>query len=141
MILLVVVAVVLTALMAFSWVAVAREPGPGPADVAIAYERAWDNLDFELLYHLSGEELRDGMRRERFVRVKRAAHDRAGTPVRLGTPIDVESSIAGNDAALVVTRIGSADEAIRNNVTLERRANGWVVVGYGLRVEPGPPAR
>ncbi|MFM8972324.1 MAG: hypothetical protein ACKOOG_06730 [Actinomycetota bacterium] len=141
MILLVVVAVVLTALMAFSWVAVAREPGPGPADVAIAYERAWDNLDFELLYHLSGEELRDGMRRERFVRVKRAAHDRAGTPVRLGTPIDVESSIAGNVAALVVTRIGSADEAIRNNVTLERRANGWVVVGYGLRVEPGPPAR
>ncbi|MFM8237120.1 MAG: hypothetical protein ACKOBG_05110 [Actinomycetota bacterium] len=141
MILLVVVAVVLTALMAFSWVAVAREPGPGPADVAIAYERAWDNLDFELLYHLSGEELRDGMRRERFVRVKRAAHDRAGTPVRLGTPIAAESSIAGSDAALVVTRIGSADEAIRNNVTLERRANGWVVVGYGLRVEPGPPAR
>lgn len=133
----VIVGVVLTALMVFSWVAVAREPGPGPADVAIAYERAWDALDFELLYQLSGDELRDGMRRDRFVRVKRAAHERAGTRPDIGARIEVESAIAGNDAALIVTRVGAPGDPIRNNVTLERRANGWVVVGYGLRVDPG----
>lgn len=137
MIVFAIVAVVLTGLMVFSWVAVAREPGPGPADVAIAYERAWDDHDFDLLFSLSGDELRDGMRRERFVRVKRAAQDRAGPPSRLAPRIEVESAIAGNDAALVVTRIATPDGEIRNNVTLERRANGWVVVGYGLRVEPG----
>lgn len=130
---------VLTGLMAFVWVAVAREPGPGPADVAIAYERAWDDLDFDLLYDLSGEELRDGMRRDRFVRVKRAAHDRAGTPARLGARIEVETAIAGNEAALVVTRVTATDGEIRNNVTLERRANGWVVVAYGLRADSGGP--
>ena len=113
MIVFLLVVTVLTGLMAFVWVAVAREPGPSPADVAIAYERAWDDLDFDLLYDLSGEELRDGMRRDRFVRVKRAAHERAGTPARLGTRIEVETAIAGNEAALVVTRIGADDGEIR----------------------------
>ena len=141
MIVFLLVVTVLTGLMAFVWVAVAREPGPSPADVAIAYERAWDDLDFDLLYDLSGEELRDGMRRDRFVRVKRAAHERAGTPARLGTRIEVETAIAGNEAALVVTRIGADDGEIRNNVTLERRANGWVVVGYGLRIDSGGSAQ
>ena len=82
-------------------VAVALERGPSVGDLAVAYERAWDDLDFDLLYDLSGEELRDGMRRDRFVRVKRAAHERAGTPARLGTRIEVETAIAGNEAALV----------------------------------------
>ena len=36
-------------LLVLMWVAIANEPGPGPADVAIGYERAWDELDFGLL--------------------------------------------------------------------------------------------
>ena len=143
MIILVIVGLVLTALLVFMWVAVAREPGPGPADVAIAYERAWDELDFDLLFDLSGDELRDGMRRDRFVRVKRAAHERAGTPAGIGADIAVETTVAGTDAALVVTRVVAGGDAMRNNVSLERRANGWVVVGYGLRTDPvaGPEPR
>ena len=58
---------IILVLLVVMWVAFAKEPGPGPADVAIAYEGAWDQLDFRLLYDLSGDELRDGLRREQFV--------------------------------------------------------------------------
>ena len=49
------------------WIAFGLEPGPGPADVAVAYETAWDKLDFDLLFDLSGEELRDGLHRAEFI--------------------------------------------------------------------------
>ena len=31
------------------------------------------------------------------------------------------------------TSVDAADGSIRNNVMLEHRSNGWVVVGYSLR--------
>ncbi len=40
MIVFVVAMVVIFALLVFMWVSIGREPGPGPADVAIAYEHA-----------------------------------------------------------------------------------------------------
>jgi hypothetical protein len=125
--------VVIFGLLVFMWVSVGREPGPGAADVAIAYERAWDDLDFGLLYELSGEELRDGMRRDRFVAAKRTAYANTGARGRLDADIEVEATVAGNQTALVVTRIASNGETMRNNVVLEKRSNGWVVVGYSIR--------
>jgi hypothetical protein len=139
---LVVVLVLIFVLLVVMWVAVAREPGPGPADVALAYERAWDELDFDLLYDLSGEELRDGMRRDRFVAAKRTAYAGAKNGSRLGANVRVETAIAGNQTALVVTSVEANGVGVRNNVMLERRSNGWVVVGYGLRpdTEGAPPS-
>ena len=58
-------------LLIVMWIAFGLEPGPGPADVAIAYENAWDKLDFDLLFDLSGDEMRDGMRRAEFIAAKR----------------------------------------------------------------------
>jgi hypothetical protein len=44
------IALVLVAvLLGVLFVAFARDPGPDPADVAIAFERAFDLLDFSLL--------------------------------------------------------------------------------------------
>ncbi len=133
MIVFVIAMVVLFALLVFMWVSIGREPGPGAADVALAYERAWDDLDFNLLFDLSGEELRDGMRRERFVAAKRAAYANADASARLGVDVRVETSIAGHQTALVVTEVAAHGSRVRNNVMLEKRANGWVVVGYSLR--------
>ena len=137
MIAFVIAIVLIFALLVFTWVSIGREPGPGPADVAIAYERAWDDLDFNLLFDLSGEELRDGMRRERFINTKRAAYDSAEQHARsrIGADIGVETAIAGHQTALVVTKVAAHGESVRNNVMLEKRANGWVVVGYTLRPE------
>jgi hypothetical protein len=137
MIVFVVAMVAIFALLVFMWVSVGREPGPGPADVAIAYEHAWDHLDFDLLFDLSGDELRDGMRRDRFVAAKRNAYEKANARARLGADVRVETSIAGNQTALVVTEVAAQGSSVRNNVMLEKRANGWVVVGYSLRPDAG----
>ena len=133
MIPLIVILAVIFGLLVFMWVSIAREPGPSAADVALAYERAWDELDFSLLYDLSGDEMRDGMRRERFIAAKRAAYQKAGSHAPIGADVEVETSISGHQTALVVTKVASGDSAVRNNVMLERRSNGWVVVGYSLR--------
>lgn len=139
---LVVVLVIVGLLLLFMWISVGREPGPGPSDVAIAYERAWDELDFDLLYDLSGAELRDGLRRDQFVAAKRSAYARADKSARIGARIGVETSVAGNQTALVVTKVVADGGVVRNNVMLDHTANGWVVIGYSLRpdTEAVPPA-
>jgi hypothetical protein len=140
---LVIALVIIVLLLLFMWISVGREPGPGPSDVAIAYERAWDELDFDLLYDLSGAELRDGLRRDQFVAAKRKAYAGSGRSARIGAHITVETSVAGNQTALVVTRVAADGGAVRNNVMLDHTANGWVVIGYSLRPEnetAPPPA-
>ena len=145
MVALIVAMSVLLCLLFFMWVAVGREPGPAPVDVAIAYERAWDELDFNLLYDLSGPGLRDGLRRDQFIAAKRAAYARPESRKRIGADITVETSVAGHQSALVVTRVVADGSPVRNNVMLEHTANGWLVIGYSLRVEnadtkSAPPA-
>jgi hypothetical protein len=139
---------VLLVLLFFMWVSIGREPGPAPVDVAIAYERAWDELDFNLLYDLSGPGLRDGLRRDQFIAAKRAAYARPEARKRIGAEITVETSVAGHQTALVVTRVVAGGSPVRNNVMLEHTANGWLVIGYSLRADtadsgaapPAPPA-
>jgi hypothetical protein len=136
---------VLLALLFFMWIAIGREPGPAAVDVAIAYERAWDELDFNLLYDLSGPGLRDGLRRDQFIAAKRAAYARPESRERLGADITVDTSVAGHQTALVVTRVVHDGSPVRNNVMLEHTANGWLVVGYSLRPDTAatgsvPPA-
>lgn len=145
MVALIVAMSLLVVLLVFMWVAIGREPGPAAVDVAIAYERAWDELDFTLLYDLSGPALRDGLRRDQFIAAKRAAYSRPESRTRLGADITVETSVAGHQTALVVTRVVTDGSPVRNNVMLEHTANGWVVVGYSLRPDSAdtrsaPPA-
>jgi hypothetical protein len=130
---LVIAIVIVVALLVFMWIAVGREPGPGAVDVALAYERAWDALDFGLLYDLSGEELRDGLRRDQFIAAKRAAYAGASGSTRMGARVEIETSVAGDQTALVVTRVEANEGHVRNNVMLERRSNGWTVISYTLR--------
>jgi hypothetical protein len=122
---------ILVALLFVLWVAFAKEPGPGPADVAIAYEQAWDRLDFDLLYDLSGDELHDGMRRDGFVAAKRAAY--AESHDALDAQVIVDDVVATDRSALVATRVTTTEGSVQNRVVLERRANGWLVVGYSIR--------
>src|SRR3954454_4204890 len=120
---LVVVVVIAFGLLVFMWYGVAREKGPGPSDVALAYERAWDELDFPLLYELSGDELHDGLRKDRFIAAKRAAYAKSSSASAIGADVSVETSVTGNQTSLVVTRVEAHGGAVRNNVMLERRSN------------------
>jgi len=128
-----IIAIGVLALVIALVVAVARDPGSPADDVAVAYEEAWDRLDFEALYALSGDELRDGMGRHDFVAAKRAAYRRQPDLGRLASSVVVEQVDAGKHAAVVRTRVDVRDGGVaRNEVVLEHRAGRWVVVGYHL---------
>lgn len=127
-------------------VAVARDPGPPPDDVAIAYEDAWDRLDFETLWTLSGAELRDGMPRHEFVDAKRAAYHQQPELGNLAARVVVEHLDAGKHAALVRTRVEVRTGGVaRNEIQLASRAGQWVVIAYHLlgsepsRTSPNSP--
>ena len=124
---------VIVALIGFLLYAIAHEPGPGAPDVAIGYEHAWDELNFGLLWDLSGVELREGFRRDDFIATKRAAYANAVPRGRVAERIEVDTFVEGNQSALVVTKVFAEGSSVRNDVLLERRANGWTVVGYTLR--------
>ena len=59
-----VVVLVIIGLLIMSVIVIAAlEKGPSTADLALAYEHAWDALDFETIWALSALELRDGLDR------------------------------------------------------------------------------
>ena len=125
-----VVGIVILALMLAVVVVIAKDRGPGPGDVAVAYELAWDRLDFESVFTLSGAELRDGLDRRGFVAAKRAAYEQqhvlGGLVDRVG--IDEVANVArrgggrspgwsSHDGAVVHNRV----ELARRNGTLAGR--------------------
>ena len=116
-------------------IAVARDKGPGPGDVAVSYEYAWDRLDFAVLWTLSGKELRDGLDRKQFVAAKRAAYEQQHALRGLVDHVaidDVSKSTRG-DAALVATSVDLRDgTTVHNVVQLDRRNSRWQVVAYRL---------
>ena len=79
-----VVGIVILALTIAVVVVIAKDRGPGPGEVAVAYELAWDRLDFESLFTLSGLELRDGLDRRGFIAAKRTAYEGAARARRAG---------------------------------------------------------
>jgi hypothetical protein len=118
-------------------VAVARDPGPAPTEVAMAFEHAWDLLDFDVVYRMSGPELHDGMRKAQFVAAKRAAYAETPRLGRLVREITAESERQEGDAAVVVTHLTLRDgTVVHNEVRLVRRSRAWQVVGYDLRPAP-----
>ena len=114
------------------FIAVGKEDGPLPADVALAYEIAWDRLDFDTLFDLSGAELRDGAKRPGFIETKRAAYEGVNRG-RLAARIAVDNVVSAADTALVVTNVSTDTGLVQNNVLMERRSGRWYVVAYSLR--------
>jgi hypothetical protein len=118
-------------------VAIARDRGPGPGDVATSYEYAWDRLDFDALWTLSAKELRDGLDHKQFVATKRAAYEQQDMLRGLVAHVALDSVTvtASGEVALVTTRVELHDHTtVHNLVQLARRNARWQVVAY--RLEP-----
>ena len=114
-------------------VLVAVNRGPSAAEVALAYEYAWDRLDFEAVWALSGAELRDGLDRDPFVAAKRAAYEHQPALRGLADSVAVDAVSEGRGFAVVHTRVelrdgGHAGDALQ----LAKRAGRWLVVAYEL---------
>src|SRR4029453_5037369 len=99
-----VIAFAVIALVLALVVGVGPEPGPSPGEIAVSYELAWDRLDFDALWALSGDELRDGRSRHEFMADKREAY--AGQRELAGLPRDVHlpEVLRGAELAAVRTR-------------------------------------
>lgn len=116
-------------------VAIARDQGPGPADVAVAYELAWDRLDFESIFTLSADELRDGLDRHGFIAAKRAAYEQQHALRGLVARVGIDEVVRSRDNAVVITCVELSDGSlVHNRLELARRSARWQVVAY--RLEP-----
>ena len=123
-------------------VAIAKDRGPVPDDVAVSYEMAWDRFDFDVLWTLSGSELRDGLDRHEFVDAKRAAYANQRALSELGADVTIEDSAVRGDEAMVTTCVALRDgSAVHNHVQLARRTGRWQVVGYQLAADDDPAHR
>jgi hypothetical protein len=130
-----VVGIAALALMIAVIVVIAKDRGPGPDEVAVAYELAWDRLDFESLFTLSGSELRDGLDRRGFIAAKRTAYQQQHQLGGLVERVGVDQVANNRDAAVVITTIELHDHAVAHNrVEMARRNGRWQVVAY--RLEP-----
>ena len=116
---LVVVGILITALGLFLLVALALQKTGSPEDVAVAYELAWDRLDFERLWELSGDGLRDGRTREVFLADKQAAYaGEAPGLTGLVRRATVESLEVDKGHAIARTELDLADDTtFRNELT------------------------
>jgi hypothetical protein len=130
-----VVGVVVVALALAVVVAIASDRGPGPGDVAVAYELAWDHLDFESVFTLSGSELRDGLDRRGFVAAKRAAYEQQPSLSGLVDRVGVDQVATAGEAAAVITTVELNDgNTAHHRLELARRNGRWQVIAY--RLEP-----
>ena len=95
-----VVAAIVLALVFAVVIAIAKDRGPGPDDVAVSYELAWDRLDFESVFTLSGRELRDGRDRDAFVAAKEAAYEHQRALAGLVERVGIDEAAIGHEVAV-----------------------------------------
>ncbi|MFM7618141.1 MAG: hypothetical protein ACKO72_11880 [Actinomycetes bacterium] len=135
----VVVLVIIGLLIAAVILIAALEPGPSTSDLALAYEHAWDRLDFGTVWALSAQELRDGLDRRAYVRAKRAAYESADQPADLVATVAVADLAEAGDVAAAITSLVLHDGSIvHHEVRMGRRMGRWEVTGYTLRAEDAP---
>jgi len=115
-------------------VAVAKAGSPSPADTAVAYEHAWDRLDFSTLWSLSGPGLRDGRTRDQFVRDKLSAYQ-GESPGLAGLVRSVrpERVDVNGPVARVLARLDlHSGESVVDEMLLERIGPAWHVTAYHI---------
>ena len=116
------------------FVAVGKSGGPSPADTAVAYEHAWDRLDFATLWNLSGPNLRDGRTRDHFVRDKAAAYRQEGHGLAgLVRSVQPEKVDVNGPVARVLARLElHSGESVVDEMLLERIGPAWHVTAYHI---------
>jgi hypothetical protein len=116
------------------FVAVGMSGGPSPADTAIAYEHAWDRLDFATLWNLSGPNLRDGRTKDQFVRDKAAAYRGEDQGLAgLVRSVEPERVDVNGPVARVLARLElHSGESVVDEMLLERIGPAWHVTAYHI---------
>ena len=126
--------------------AVAKAGAPNAADTAVAFEHAWDRLDFVTVWNLSGPNLRDGRTRDQFVRDKALAYQHEGRNLAgLLRSVEPEKVDVNGPVARVLTRLQlHSGESVVDEMLLERIGPSWHVTAYRISADDprtgiGPP--
>ncbi len=102
-----------------------------PIDIALGYEHAWQILDFDVIYRLSGPEMHEGLRKADWIAAKRTAYANGSAISHLVESVAADEEIRKGDAAVVTTRLTLRDgSVVHNEVRLLRRSRAWDVVAY-----------
>lgn len=111
----------------------------GPSETAVAYEHAWDRLDFSTLWNLSSPLLRDGRTRDQFVRDKREAYQGEVHLAGLVKTVRTVMVDTSGPVARVHTRLDLADgSVVTDEILLERTGAGWQVTAYTILSQAEP---
>jgi hypothetical protein len=136
----VLVAVTVFAVVVATIILFARDGGPRPGDIAVSYELAWDRLDFDALWSMSGDEMRDGLDRRAYIAAKSAAYAGRTDLGHLVERVDLDVVDVGIAHAHVRTCVTLHNgDQLHNDVMLTRRNSAWVVTGYELAPGPSHP--
>lgn len=112
---------------------------PDPAETAVAYEEAWDRLDFDTIWRLSAHELRDERTRDDFIADKQRRYQERGDLAGVLERVQVETlDTAGPHARAVTRLILRNGDQYRNELRLRREGNRWAVVQYRIRTGESP---
>ena len=104
-------------------VAVARDPGPTPDDVAVGYARALAAGDFDAVYRLIDPDLLDGRNRPSWVAAQSSRPRLAFSP----DSVAATNCVVGDDVATVTLTV---DDGRTVPVELVRRQRVWVVAEF-----------
>jgi hypothetical protein len=104
-------------------VAVARDPGPTPDDVAIGYARALAAGDFDAVYRLVDPDLLQGRNRPAWVAAQTSRPRLAFSP----DSVTATGCVVGDDNATVTLGV---DDGRAVPVELVRRQRVWVVARF-----------
>ena len=110
-------------------VAVARDRGATPTDVAIGYGRALASRDFDALYRMTDGEVLRGRNRPEWI-AERAAQPSAAM---LPSAIAAQSTVETGEHARVVLAVGAAGATAVVDLVLRERI--WVVAAFTLSSE------
>ena len=127
------IAIVLTIVVALAFslvVAVARDPGPSPTDVAIGYARAVASGDFDAVYRMTDPELIGGRNRVDWVTAERA-RPRAALAL---DAVRARRTETGRDAARVELVVDDAGRGATADLVC--RGHVWAVERFVV----GPPS-
>jgi hypothetical protein len=120
----------------FGWILVmafAKGSPPGPSETAVAYEHAWDRLDFRTLWNLSSPLLRDGRSRDQFVRDKQLAYQGESQLAGLVKSVRPAMVDTSGPVARVLTRLDLSDgSVVVDEILLEQTGSAWQVTAYTM---------
>ncbi len=113
-------------------IAVARDPGTGPTDVAIGYGRALATRDFDAVYQMTDDDVLRGRNRPQWIAEQAARPQHA----MLADAVTAQSTVETGEQARVVLAVDGDGSTATVDLVLRQRV--WEVSAFTRGSGPDP---